>query len=86
MPILQPRTVVTSTSELHKALHIDTRNGSCDLRSTDGGLTLPGQARVRLDTSQLLPYLRKEHLVPELDKLSAYIRSVSFQLFFSVLF
>ncbi|KAB5575812.1 hypothetical protein GE09DRAFT_1093433 [Coniochaeta sp. 2T2.1] len=43
------------------------------LERTDGKQTLPGQPYVRLDGSDLLPYLRSSLVTKELDKMSPYL-------------
>ncbi|KAI0891363.1 hypothetical protein F4806DRAFT_482910 [Annulohypoxylon nitens] len=64
-------------SEFCPELEIETRrDGGICLRRRDGNDTLPGQPWVQLD-DQTIIYLRKAHLVPELDKLSPYLSLIS---------
>jgi len=69
--------VVTPEAELEGTLCLDTNHGFEKLRSTNSNPTLPGQARIRIDSPELFPYLRSQHLVPDLDKLANHLSWVS---------
>lgn len=80
----QPHTtppVVALETELDTALYLDTSHGFERLRSTNCSQALPGQARILLDSLELFPYLSKQHLVPDLDKLAHSLSWVSPHLF-----
>ena len=63
--------------ELSLALQIDLDNGRKIIRRTDGKGSLPGQARIQLQGTDFAGYLKKAHLVSELDKLAPYLSLVS---------
>lgn len=63
--------------ELSSALEIGLNHGRRTMRRTDGKGSLPGQARIQLQGDELAGYIRKSHLVVELDKLAPYLRFVS---------
>lgn len=68
--------LVTEHSELIKSLTLESTGGQIKLRRKDGIARLIGQPRIRLDTAELLPYLRKTHLTPGGDTLVPYVRIV----------
>jgi len=68
--------VTTPQTELDPTLAIYVGHESYGLQNTSDGQILPGQPRVRLEAPELFRYLRKQHLVPELDKLVYYISMV----------
>jgi len=62
---------------LSTAVQIHVHNGRKSLLRTDGKTSLPGQPRIQLQGTNLGDYIRKTHLVTELDKLAPYLRFVS---------
>jgi hypothetical protein len=63
--------------ELSLALQIDSSNGRKTLRRMDEKESLPGQPRIQLKGHDIAGYLKKNHLVSELDKLAPYLSLVS---------
>ncbi|EPE36989.1 hypothetical protein GLAREA_09152 [Glarea lozoyensis ATCC 20868] len=59
---------------LSTTLQIRAHNGRKTLFRTDGKGTLPGQARIRLEDPGSGAYVRKSHLVGELDALVPYLK------------
>jgi hypothetical protein len=70
--------LITAESELDKGLRLE-RTGPCPklCDASGGGSTLPGQPRIELKSSDLGPYLDREHLVPDLDQLAPKLWLVS---------
>jgi len=73
--------LVPEITELNKALEFKGTPGKTttnELHRKDAALSaLPGQPRVRLQSSELLNYLREEHKVIELDKAAPWLWMVS---------
>ena len=66
--------------ELSLALEIEFSNGWKTIRRTDRKGSLPGQPRIQLQAGEgtdFAEYLKKAHLVSELDKLAPYLSLVS---------
>jgi hypothetical protein len=63
--------------ELSLALQIDLNNGRKTIRRTDGKESLLSQPRIDLQGTDFAWYLKKVHLVSELDKLAPYLWLVS---------
>ena len=66
--------------ELSLALEIEFSNGWKTIRRTDRKGSLPGQPRIQLQAGEgtdFAEYLKKAHLVSELDKLAPYLWLVS---------
>ena len=62
---------------LCRTLRVDVKNGRKILFRIDGkGNALPGQPRIQLHGAELEEYMRRSHLVSELDKLAPYLRFV----------
>lgn len=64
-------------NELSTVLQIHVCNGKKTLLRTDGKGSLPGQPRIQLQGNDFAGYIRKSHLVSELDRLAPYLRFVS---------
>ncbi|KAK6332350.1 hypothetical protein TWF696_003068 [Orbilia brochopaga] len=68
--------LVVPEKQLNGDLIVKTFGGKKVLRRNDGGTTLPGEPLLELDGDQLLTRLRKIYLIPELDRMSPYLRYI----------
>jgi hypothetical protein len=68
---------ITVKIGLSADLQVQEHNGVKTLHRTDGKDTLPGQARIKLQSPSFKMYLRKSHLVTELDRLAPYLKFVT---------
>ena len=70
--------LITPESELDKRLRVEGTGECAKLYRNDGeSASLPGQPRIDLNTPDLVSYLDREHLVPDLDRLSPKLWLVS---------
>jgi hypothetical protein len=69
--------------ELSPALEIRLNNGRKSIRRSDGKESLPGQPRIQIQGEAFAGYIRKSHLVSELDKLAPYLRFVGVHFYLS---